>query len=401
MNPCLVCHAEMFNAVLDLGSSPIAADFRQDAQQAATLPRYPLELDQCAACSHVQLGYVVPDELLWEGDYGFYSSASSVVVEHSQAYADWIMSTMPRLATSGQVVEIACNDGVLLDALLKRHGVMALGVDPAPGPVGVARDRGLRVRQQLFTNSVAVDIVESQGHAALILANNVIAHVADLHDFMRGIDTLMAPHGYLVLEFQYLSDLLAGNQIDHVYHEHRSFFSLTALTHLLAAYQMRVLGVGRVDMQGGSLRVVCARYGWADHSVRAMLRAEERWVGLAFQGLQQRADHIRARLREILWKAHDQHQIVAAYGASAKSTTLFSFCDIGPELVRYFVDTTPAKVGRYSPGAAIPIISPESDSRLPDIYLLTVWNYARQIMRRERGRFNGDWLVPIPVPVLL
>jgi methylation protein EvaC len=400
MTSCLICHGDIFNAVLDLGNSPLAADFRRDRQEALTLPRYELELDQCASCSHVQLGCVVPDELLWEGDYGFYSSASSVVVEHSQAYADWIMNTMPRLARDS-VVEIACNDGVLLEALLKRSGVMGLGVDPAPGPVAAARERGLRVRQQAFSNPVAVDIVESQGHAALILANNVIGHVADLHDFMAGIDTLLAPHGMLVLEFQYLGDLLAGNQIDHVYHEHRSFFSLTALQHLLAAYQMRVLGVERVDMQGGSLRVVCSRFGWPDHSVRAMLRGEERWVGLAFQGLQQRADHIRARLREILWKAHDKHQIVAAYGASAKSTTLFSFCDIGADLVRYFVDTTPAKIGRYSPGAAIPIISPEADSRLPDIYLLTVWNYARQIMRRERTRFSGDWLVPIPVPVLL
>ena len=399
MSTCLICHGDMFNAMLDLGSSPIAADFRQDRQQALTLPRYPLELDQCSACGHVQLGHVLPDDLLW-GDYGFYSSASSVVVKHSQSYADWVMNTFPRLA-SDSVVEIACNDGVLLYALLERHGVMALGVDPAPGPVAVARDRGLCVRQQQFTNSVAVDIVEAQGQVALILANNVIGHVADLHEFMDAVETLLAPYGYLVLEFQYLGDLLAGNQIDHVYHEHRSFFSLTALQHLLAAHQMRPLGVDRVDMQGGSLRVVCSRFGWPDHSVKAMLRGEERWVGLAFQGLQQRADHIRARLREILWKAHDQHQIVAAYGASAKSTTLFSFCDITSDLVRYFVDTTPAKVGRYSPGAGIPIVSPESDSRLPDIYLLTVWNYARHIMRLERGRFSGDWLVPIPVPVLL
>jgi len=400
MSNCLICHADMFNAVLDLGNSPLAADFRRDRQEALTLPRYELQLDQCASCHHVQLGTVVPDELLWEGDYGFYSSASSVVVEHSQAYADWIMNSMPRLARDS-VVEIACNDGVLLNALLQRHGIMGLGVDPSPGPVAAARERGLRVRQQAFSNPVAVDIVESQGRASLIIANNVLGHVADLHDFMAGIDTLLAPHGFIVFEFQYLGDLLAGNQIDHVYHEHRSFFTLTALQHLLGAYQMRALGVERVDMQGGSLRVVCARFGWPDHSVRAMMRAEESWVGLAFQGLQQRADHIRARLREILWKAYDKHQIVAAYGASAKSTTLFSFCDIGPELVSYFVDTTPAKIGRYSPGAAIPIVSPEADSRLPDIYLLTVWNYARHVMRRERGRFSGDWLVPIPVPVLL
>ena len=400
MTSCLVCHGELFNPMLDLGSSPLAADFRRDRQEALSLPRYPLQLDQCANCCHVQLGYVVPDALLWEGDYSFYSSASSPVVAHFEAYADWIASTMPRMARQG-IVEIAANDGVFLRALRDRHGFTGLGVDPAPGPVAIARELGLQMRQQQFSAAVATDIVEAQGRAALIIASNVIAHVANPHEFMAGIDVLLEPEGILLLEFQYLGDLIAGNQIDHVYHEHRSFFSLTALQALFAPYGMRILSVIPTDMQGGSVRVVCSRFGWPDNSARMWLRNEEPWVGLAFQGLQQRADQIKRRLRQMLWTARDQKRIVAGYGASAKATTLLSFCDIGPELVRYFVDTTPAKVGRYSPGAAIPIVSPESDSRLPDIYLLTVWNYAREIMRRERGRFNGDWLVPIPVPVLL
>lgn len=396
---CIVCGGELFNMMLNLGDSPLANDFRRNRDEALELERFPLELIQCAGCMHVQLGYSVPDEKLWQGECGFYSSASSVVVAHSQAYADWIMSTMPKLARRF-VVEIAANDGVLL-APLRQHGARVLGIDPAAGPVGVARGRGLEMRQQQFGAVVAQDVIEANGKASLILANNVIAHVEDLHDFMLGVDRLLAPDGYFVLEFQYLGDLLAGNQIDHVYHEHRSYFSLHALAQLISPYDLKILSAERIEMQGGSLRVVMARAGWPDHSVRAIARTEEAWIGLAHQGLQQRAEHIRNRLRDMLWRARHQDRIVAGYGASAKSTTLLNFCKVESGLISYFVDSTPTKVGRFTPGTGIPIVSPESDSRMPDIYLLAVWNYAREIMRRERGHFKGEWLVPIPVPVLL
>lgn len=388
--------------VLDLGRSPLADEFRADQDEAVGLERYPLELLHCGDCSLLQLGEVVDDHILWGGDYGFYSSASSVVVDHSARYAEWLMERFPRVARQ-LTVEIASNDGVLLGPL-QAAGANVLGIDPAAGPVRNARVRGIDTWQEGFSRAVAHRIVSAYGQAGLIVANNVIAHVADLNDFAAGLGVLLHNDGVAVLEFQYVLDLLLGNQFDHVYHEHRQFFSLTSLTRALAPHGLHPIDVEQNDMQGGSLRVTLAKLGHPSHAVRHMRHAEARLDDPgAFGGLQLRANRAADRLRQILWGAQRDGLKVAGYGASAKSTTLLNFCGIGPGLVPYFLDTTPTKIGRFTPGTGIPIVSPSMDSRQPDIHLLTVWNYLPEIMARERAftARGGRWLVPIPAPVLL
>jgi methylation protein EvaC len=253
-----------------------------------------------------------------------------------------------------------------------------------------------------FSLDGARRIVASHGRAGLIIANNVVAHVADLDDFISGMAFLLRPEGVAIVEFQYVGDLVAGNQFDHVYHEHRFFFSLLSLELALRRHRLEPVLVKHTSPQGGSLRVTIAHEGAlaADASVR-QLRTNEKWLTEPYclAGLQGRADWIRYRLLSLLYGLKDQGKLVAGYGAPAKSATLLNFCHIGPDLVQYIVDTTPAKQGRYTPGTNIPIISPASDSRSPDVYLLLNWNYFYSIRRKESS-FTGEWLVPIPLPEL-
>jgi methylation protein EvaC len=395
---CGGCRSTNLTEWLNLGSSPLANDY--PAQPDLTLKQYTLGLLRCNRCSLVQSTEVVPDDELWNREYGFYTGGSWQVVEQQRKYALDVLAQHEALAKK-LVVEIGCNDGTMLKNF-KEAGCPTLGVDPARGPTSVAQSNGLDVIVDQFSQAIAREMVSNYGRAGLIIANNVIAHVADLDDFISGMALLLRPEGVAVVEFQYVGDLIAGNQFDHVYHEHRFFFSLLSLELALRRHRLEPVRVQHTSPQGGSLRVTIAHEGAlvADASVR-QLRANEKWLTEPYclAGLQGRADWIRHRLLRLLYGLKGQGKLVAGYGAPAKSATLLNFCHIGPDLVQYIVDTTPAKQGRYTPGTNIPIISPTSDSRAPDVYLLLNWNYFHSIRRKEAS-FTGEWLVPIPLPEL-
>lgn len=397
---CGSCHSADLVEVLNLGTSPLANEFPHSAAEAAEQVRYPLGLAACTKCSLLQLTEIVDDAELWGGDYGFYTSSSWVAVQQQQDYADDLLWRYRDL-TKGLVLEVACNDGSMLSRFAQA-GCRTLCVDPAVGPTSKARKSGLDVIVKGFGRDVAEQILCEYGYADLIVANNVIAHVADLDDFAAGLAAVMSPDGRLVVEFQYAADLVTGNMIDHVYHEHRSFFSLSSLAHVLGRHGLKALDVQQTVLQGGSLRVHVGRVD--DEAINGnvtLLLLEERWMldPGSLAGMQGRANRIRYRLRDLLWEESRVGHRVAGYGASGKSTTLLNFCEVGPDLVQYFVDSTPMKHGRFTPGTGIPIIDPRADSRAPDVYLLGVWNYQGAIMRQEQ--FAGKWLVPIPIPVLL
>jgi SAM-dependent methyltransferase len=394
---CGGCRSTNLVEWLDLGSSPLANDYPK--QPNTNLAQYPLGLVRCYRCTLVQSTDVVPDNELWNREYGFYTGGSWQVVEQQRDYAYEVMQNFGSLS-DGLVVEVACNDGTMLKNF-KEAGWRTLGVDPARGPAAKAQVAGLDVIVEQFCSNVAEEIINQYGQASIIVANNVIAHVADLDDFIRGFRLLLQPQGVAIVEFQYVGDLITGNQFDHVYHEHRSFFSLSSLRQALARYGLEPVHVKQTNPQGGSLRVtIRLKAGPVDVSVWELLDSE-RWLEdpNCLAGMQGRADRIRHRLVRLLQELKKQGKVVAGYGAPAKSATLLNFCGIGPDLVQYIVDTTPAKQGRYTPGTNIPIINPESDSRAPDVYLLLNWNYLHSIRRKESS-FTGEWLVPIPLPEL-
>jgi SAM-dependent methyltransferase len=407
---CGACHSADLHTFLDLGSTPLADAFPLD-DGTCTEPAYPLEVATCRRCSLAQLMEIVPDEYLFGADYGFFSSASPSLVAYHAAYAAELLAAY-RSQAERLTVEIACNDGDLL-----RHfaaaGCKVYGVDPAPRPAATARTvRGLPVLTAPFGLETAKEIVEDRGQAGLVVANNVLAHVADLDDWFAGLRELLAFGGVAVIQVQYLPDLLVGNQFDHVYHEHRYFFALRPVALVAAKHGLAVKGVERVPAQGGSIKMVVGHgvgYGNTTMapSVERMCASEE-WLDSpgAYGGVQGRAEYIRSRLNDLLAAEKAAGRRVAGYAASAKSSTLLNWCGIGPAQLDYVVDTTPWKIGRVTPGTHIPIVSPEQEAERGErasVYLALAWNYLGGIVRREREFLDGGgrFIVPIPFPTVL
>lgn len=389
---CSACTSADLQVFLDLGLSPVADAYL--AHPDDPVDRFPLELAVCGKCRLVQLLEVLDDVTLFGTGYSFYSSASPPLSKYHEAYALDALTVYPEQVANG-VVEIGCNDGDLLRWFPKHY---SLGIDPAAGPAGVARERGLSIRQEPFTLDVAEHLNDLIGRTwGLVIANHVLAHVADVADFLAGMATLMDKDSVAMIEVQYLPDLLVNNAFDLVYHEHRNFFSLTSLESAASRVGLHVFDAELTSRQGGSLRVALSKDNIPSPRVEA-LRASERWLQDwgPYAGFQGRVDRIRVRLLELLQQAYGLG-VVAGFGAPAKATTLLNYCGINSDMLDYVIDSTPAKQGRFIPGTGLQILTPE-DCDPADTFLILAWNYAAEIMRRHTV---DHWLLPIPAPVLL
>lgn len=390
---CSACGHLELDQFLDLGDSPIADAYTATADE--SVERYPLQVAVCAKCRLVQLLEVVDHDVLFGTGYSFYSSASAPLSAYHASYARDLLRRYPDLARRG-VVEVGCNDGDML-----RHFAEypAIGVDPAAGPAEVAQRRGLDVLVRPFGLAAGHDLRDRRGRAGIVVANHVLAHVADVADVLGGIRAVLAPDGVAMVEVQYLPDLLVNNAFDLVYHEHRNFFSLSSLEQAAMRHGLFVVGARLTDRQGGSLRVTLATTPRPNQAVDA-LRACERWLNNwgAYDGVQGRVERIRTRLVDLVTAQTMGGRRVAAYGAPAKATTLLNYCGLDSMHLDHCVDTTAAKQGRLIPGTGIPIVAPTDVQRRPDTYLCLAWNYAGPIMRNNPG---PRWILPIPAPVLL
>lgn len=390
---CSACGAGDLEMFLDLGRTPIADAYTENLGLDA--PTYPLQVATCPKCRLVQLLEVVDADVLFGTGYSFYSSASPPLSAYHARYAADLLRDHAERAALG-VLEVGCNDGDML-----RHftHLKHTGVDPAKGPIGVAANRGLTTIDWEFGSEVARSL---DGPYGLVIANHVLAHVADISDTLAGIAHALHPDGLAFIEVQYLPDLLVNNSFDLVYHEHRNFFSLTTLEYALWRHGLRVIDAQLTDRQGGSLRVTAAHRGNRPMEgyapVVERLRASEAWLNSfgAYEGMQGRAERIRDRLVQML----DERQakgVVALYGAPAKATTLLNFCGLTYIDLPYCWDTTEAKQGRHIPGTGIEIRAPWNGPR-PDTFLLASWNYLRTIMKGNPG---FEWIVPFPAPLAL
>lgn len=380
---CGSCGGDKLQPFLDLGSTPLADAFPKSPDEPETF--WPLGLCVCHGCWLVQNTEIVPDDLLYNADYGFYTGASPSAVAYFKDYAKWAIERFD----PGLTIEIGSNDGTLLRHFVAA-GRAAIGVEPS---ANVAAGSGVETVVAPFGRRVADDLPR----ADLIIANNVVAHVSDLDDLIGGIADLLAPDGTAVIEFQYVADLLAFNQFDHVYHEHRSFFSLSSLDVALARRGLRIYDYEFTPAQGGSVRALVQR-----HDITLIHPFEEWLRGTAvYSGFQGRVDRLCERLRGLIWE-RQQLGPVAGYGASAKSTTLLNYCGFGPDDLDSVFDLTPSKIGRYTPGTGIPIVGPDRTD-WPATFLLLAWNYLPSVLARESEYHNGGgkFIVPIPMPVLL
>jgi len=353
--------------------------------------KYPLEIYFCENCYLVQIGKTVPRRVLFS-DYKYLSSVTETLRNHFELLANKIMSYSPKF-----VVEIGCNDGVLLSPL-RSLGIRALGVEPAHNVAERARVRGLNVIEGFFGTELARKIVATHGYSDLVTGSNVFAHIENIVDAFKGVANLLAMNGILIMEVHYVLDLLAGLQYDFFYHEHIFYYSLLSLRQLLRRVGLEVFRVERLSLHGGSIRVFASVSGSREieDSVHQATRHE---IGMGldrtdtYLEFSRRVIRHRDELYRVITKIKSEHSTIAGYGASGRATTLLNFLRLPAGTVTYIVDDSPARQDHYLPGIHVPIFGQARlNERPPDYVLLLAWSYEAEIRRKT----NKPMIVPFP-----
>jgi SAM-dependent methyltransferase len=401
---CRHCAAELERVCLDLGSAPPSNAYLSEAALRAPEIWYPLRLLVCERCWLVQTEDHAGREALFSDDYAYFSSFSSSWLAHARAYVEAMRSRFA-LTPASLVCEIAANDGYLL-RWVRDAGIPCFGVEPTASTARAARALGLDIVERFFGVALGQELAAAGRQVDLVAANNVLAHVPDINDFVAGFAALLKPDGVATFEFPHLLRLLAENQFDTVYHEHYSYLSLSAVVRVFEGNGLAVFDVEALTTHGGSLRVFAQRL---DSGRRPMSDAvgrvldEEVAGGLTsaagYEGFQARIDKVKDDFMSFLIDAHRAGRKVAAYGAAAKGNTLMNYAGVRPDLIAYVVDRNPAKQGRFMPGSRIPIVD---EARLradrPDDVVLLPWNLRDELMTQldyVRG-WGGRFVTAVP-----
>lgn len=402
---CRSCSSARHQPVLDLGPQPLANNLPLPTDLHRPEPRFPLRVVVCDDCHLIQITDIVPPVDLFS-EYLYFSSVSDALLRHSKQAVDRHL-TEESLGPHSFVVEIASNDGYLLRNFVAER-VPCLGIEPATNIARVASQAGIPTLNRFFTRELAAELVRDRQPANLILANNVFAHVPDINDFVAGLATLIAPTGRIILEFPYACDLIEHLEFDTIYHEHVFYFTLTALVPLFARHGLEPFDVLRLPIHGGSLRlsVIPAGSRPPRPAVRRLLDEESR------KGVDQpaycadfarRVHSLREDLLQLLRQLRSDGKRIAAYGASAKGSTLLNFYGIGRDhfdCIEFVADRSTAKQGRLTPGSHLPIVPPGDLLRLrPDYALLLTWNFAEEILAQQQDYRDagGRFILPLPL----
>ncbi len=402
---CRHCGAPLTQTLVDLGLSPLANSFVPPERADVPCKTYPLHARVCNTCYLVQVEDAVPAQDIFNEDYAYFSSFSDSWLAHCKAYVDHMV---PRfgLGSDDLVVEIASNDGYLLQYFVEQ-GISVLGVEPSANTAEVAEQKGVRTRVEYFTEDAAKRIMAAEKAPSLVCAANVLAHVPDINDFVRGLATLLTGDAVFTVEFPHLLNLIQKVQFDTIYHEHYTYLSLVAVERIFAAAGMRVFDVQQLPTHGGSLRVFACLDG-ASHGEQpgvATVRAQESAAKLdqpeGYQGFETKVEAVRDGLLAFLNSAKAEGKTVAAYGAAAKGNTLLNYAGVGPDLIDYCVDRSPAKQGKLLPGSHIPVFGPEKlrQSR-PDYVLILPWNLRDEIAEQLSDIAEQGTRFAVPVPAL-
>ncbi|WP_433136288.1 methyltransferase domain-containing protein [Actinomadura nitritigenes] len=398
---CRICGGGV-EEVLDLGRQPLSDAFRRPDD---TGPEFfhRLAAGRCRACTMVQLTSEVPRERMFHQGYPYRSSGSAVMREHFARTALGYAETELAGRDAPFFVEIGCNDGALLRTMAGA-GVRHLGFEPSGGVAAVARGHGVNVSTDFFEEATAAAVRESHGPADVIYAANTICHLPYMESVLRGVAALLAPDGVFAFEDPYLGDILQKTSFDQIYDEHFFLFCARSVRSMAERFGFELVGVERLPVHGGEVRYTLAKAGARRPAaaVRRLLDWEDE-QGVAdpeaLAAFASAVADIRSDLIDLLRMLRAAGKSVAGYGATAKSATVTNYCGIGPDLVSYVCDTTPAKQDRVTPGAHIPVRSPEffAENR-PDYALLFAWNHADEILAKEREfrEAGGKWITYVP-----
>lgn len=401
---CRSCGATGLAPILSLGEQPLANALQISPEASTGLGRYPLDLVFCEACSLAQITVSVPPEELF-ADYRYFSSYSPTVVASAHQLVRRLVAERD-LGPGALAMEVASNDGYLLGHY-RAAGVDVLGIDPADNVAAVAEARGVPTLRAFFGAAVARELRDAGRRADVLHAHNVMAHVPDPNGVAAGMAEVLAGDGLVVIETPYVRDLVDRLEFDTIYHEHLFYYSLTSLRALLERNGLEVVGVERIPLHGGSLRVLAAVAGVRRPApaVTHLLEEEER-IGLPgrgyFEGFGERVEALCERLGDLLGRCVQAGEALAGYGAAAKATVLVHSVGIDAGTIPYVVDRSPHKQGRFLPGTAIAVVPPErllADQ--PDRVLLFVWNFAEEVLGQQRAyrQRGGRFIIPIPEPV--
>ncbi|WP_294393674.1 class I SAM-dependent methyltransferase [uncultured Sphingomonas sp.] len=405
LSACRSCGSADLVMVLDLGRQPIANALVDPADKDGEQPLFPLELMVCRACSLCQVSETIPPGTLFGGDYPYFSSFIPALLDHSRAHAEALIAER-KLGPADLVVEVASNDGYLLQAF-RGSGARVLGIDPAKGPARDAIARRVPTLNAFFNADLARELTAHGHHASVMLANNVLAHVESINDFVEGFSILLAHDGIAEFEFPYVRELIDRCAFDTIYHEHVFYYSLRALEPIFERHGLHMNDALPLDIHGGSLRLRVSRQ--PGRSLRlARLMAEERTRGLdtlaAFEDFGTRVAAVRDGLRAMLHDIVAAGGTIAAYGAAAKGATLLNYADLPRGTIRYVVDRNTHKVGKLMPGVMLPIRAVDALADDPVTHLLILpWNFADEIVQQQQAFADGGgtFLVAIPFPQAL
>jgi SAM-dependent methyltransferase len=395
MMRCRHCGGTEFIPFLDLGETPPSNSYLDEADLLQPEKRYPLVIRTCTACWLTQTEDFADREEFFSGDYAYFSSFSKTWLDHAKAYVETMRYRFD-LGPDSLVAEVAANDGYLLQ-YVRELGIPCYGIEPTRSTAEAARAKGIEIVENFFGRKLADNLAGQGRQADLIAANNVLAHVPDINDFVGGFTKLLKPSGVATFEFPHLYEMVRGNQFDTAYHEHYSYLSLLAVARIFSANGLTIFDIETTPHHGGSLRVFACRSDHAAHqvtpAVQAMLETE-RQAGMGAQsfyaGFQATAEAARDGFRAFLDEARAAGLTVAAYGAAAKGNTLLNFAGADAGDIGFVVDRNPAKQGRYMPGSHIPIVGEDrllSDK--PDRVVILPWNIETEI--RTQLAYISDW----------
>ena len=392
---CQHCGSPLRDCLLDLGSAPFSNAYLSEAALRRPEAWYPLRVMVCSTCWLVQTQDAIGADAVFDADYAYFSAYSASWLEHARRYvADAV--TRFGLDASSHVVEVAANDGYLLQYVRER-AIPCLGIEPTHSTAEAARGRGIEIVEEFFGARLAGELSRQGRQADLMIANNVLAHVPDINDFVAGFAALLKPGGVATFEFPHVLRLVTEGQFDTIYHEHFSYLSLLAVERIFASQGLAVFDVEELPTHGGSLRVFAQRADAGRFAVEprvAALRAREAEAGMAglpfYASLQPRAEAAKLALLAFLVDARRHGKKVGAYGAAAKGNTLLNYAGVRPDLLPWVVDLNPAKQGKFLPGSRIPVAAVEQIAReRPDFLLILPWNLKEEVMKQVA--FVADW----------